>query len=78
MFEHCEVEATFTLDGMPKPHVIIWSGQRLVVTDYGRIWRTDDGLFMLVRVQDGRGFQLWYNGALWQARLENNKPTNFV
>lgn len=78
MFEFCEVEATFTLDGLPRPHSIVWAGERLVVLNYGRIWRTDDGLFMLVQVQDGRGFQLWYNGALWQARLENSKPTNFV
>lgn len=78
MFEPCEVEATFAPDGLPKPLSILWAGERLPVIEYGRTWQTNDGLFMLVRVQDGRGFHLWYRNLLWQARLENTRPTNFV
>ncbi|MCB9438209.1 MAG: hypothetical protein H6673_14630 [Anaerolineales bacterium] len=78
MFEPCEVDATFAPDGLPKPLSMVWAGKRLSVIEYGRTWQTDEGLFMLVRVQDGRGFQLWFSSPIWQARLENTRPTNFV
>jgi hypothetical protein len=68
-FRVTAVEATFTPDGWPVPHTLLWEGEMLPVAERGRRWRTEDGVHMLVLVDDGRVFELHTNGALWRAAL---------
>lgn len=76
-FSVTEVEATYTPDGWPIPASVRWRGVTLRVIDVGRRWRADDGIHVLVRVTDGRVFELHTNGSLWRAALIA-QPPNFV
>ncbi len=76
-FSVTEVEATYTPDGWPRPSSVRWRGVTLDVVDVGRRWRADDGIHVLVRVDDGRVFELHTNGSLWRAALVA-QPPNFV
>jgi hypothetical protein len=69
-----EVEATFTSDGWPMPSVLLWDGDLLRVLETGRRWKADDGIHLLVRVPDGRVFELRTNGALWWASIVSEPP----
>ncbi len=73
-FQVTEVEATFTPDGWPIPRHIWWKGKRLYVVDVGRRWRSEDGIHVLARVEDGRVFELHTNGALWWAAVLSDPP----
>jgi hypothetical protein len=73
-FRVTEVEATYTPDGWPHPHSIRWSGVTLPVIDVGRRWRDDDGVHILVRVPDGRVFELHTNGSRWRASVIAEPP----
>jgi hypothetical protein len=76
-FRVTEVEATFTAEGQPLPHSMQWEGETLPVAERGRRWHTEDGLHMLVLVDDGRVFELHTNGAVWRAALVSS-PQRFV
>ena len=73
-FRVTEVLATFTPDGWPNPSSLRWDGVTLPVVDAGRRWRSDDGLHVLVRVPDGRVFELHTNGSLWRAAVVSEPP----
>lgn len=73
-FHVTQVEATFTPDGWPVPTRLRWNGMTLPVIDVGRRWRAADGIHILVRVPDGRVFELHTNGALWRAALISQPP----
>lgn len=66
-FSVTHVDATFTTEGWPVPISLRWEGVTLPVIDTGRRWRADDGIHVLVRVPDGRVFELHTNGSLWRA-----------
>lgn len=68
------VEARYTPDGWPVPTAMDWEGARLRVLDVGRRWRAEDGIHVLVRVPDGRVFELHTNGAVWRARVISEPP----
>ena len=68
-FCHVHVQATFTPSGAPRPHSLRWAGETLHVLDVGRCWVADDGRHVLVRVADGRVFELRTDGARWWAAL---------
>lgn len=70
----CEVEATFTADGQARPRQIVWDNTALNIVETGRRWQDGAGQHILARVQDGRVFELLYNGANWFATLINNPP----
>lgn len=73
-FRVTEVEATYTLDGWPHPHSVHWDGVTLPVIDVGRRWQVADGVHVLVRVPDGRVFELHTNGSLWRATVIAQPP----
>ncbi len=73
-FRVIEVEATYAPDGWPRPHSVRWGGVTLPVIDVGRRWRIDDGVHVLVRVPDGRVFELHTNGSLWRAAVIAQPP----
>ncbi|MBN1681794.1 MAG: hypothetical protein JW966_16055 [Anaerolineae bacterium] len=73
-FKLTTVEATFTPTGWPVPSSVHWGGERLPVIDVGRRWKADDGIHILVRVPDGRVFELHTNGALWRACVIATPP----
>jgi hypothetical protein len=73
-FHVTEVQASFTSDGWPIPYSLIWHGETLPVVDVGRRWRSEDGIHILVRVPDGRVFELHTNGALWRAAVVSEPP----
>ena len=73
-FQATEVAATFTPDGWPLPSALTWDGTTLSIVDTGRRWRCDDGVHLLVRVADGRVFELHTNGARWRGRLVSQPP----
>lgn len=62
-------DATFTPDGRPHPQAITWQGALLPVVETGRRWAAADGLHFLVRVRDGRVFELSTHAGGWAARL---------
>ena len=74
MFRVTVVEAEYTPDGWPVPSSVLWEGETLPVIDVGRRWRADDGIHMLVRVLDGRVFELHTNGSLWRAAVIAEPP----
>lgn len=51
-----------------RPLALIWENQRLEVTEVLASWRTPQGLYFRVRVQDGKCFELRYqeSGEEWQ------------
>lgn len=73
----CTVEATFTKEGQAHPRKLVWDGQALFIAEVGRHWTSDDGQHMLVKVPDGRTFELLYNGAHWQGKVVS-APPNFA
>ena len=68
-FREVQVQATFTPDGIPRPHSVTWAGEVLRVADIGRHWPADDGRHVLVRTADGRVFELRTDGVHWWAAL---------
>jgi hypothetical protein len=74
IYRKTEVEATFMPDGWPVPKSLTWYDVRLAVKEMGRRWKEDDGIHLLVRVADGRVFELHTNGSLWQAALISDPP----
>jgi len=76
-FRQVQVQATYTPEGDPRPHSLRWAGQTLRVLDVGRRWVAEDGRHLLVRVADGRVFELRTNGARWWAALRT-PPTALV
>ena len=73
-FQKVEVEATYMLDGWPVPSSLIWKGDRLVVLETGRRWKTEDGIHLLARMTDDRVFELRTNGSLWWAAVVSDPP----
>jgi hypothetical protein len=73
-FRVTHVKATYTPDGWPVPSSLRWEGETLPVLDVGRRWRTEDGVHLLVRVPDGRVFELHTNGSLWRACVISEPP----
>lgn len=73
-FRVTHVEATFTPDGWPIPTRLQWDGATFAIVDVGRRWRADDGVHVLVRLADGRVFELHTNGSLWRAALVARPP----
>jgi hypothetical protein len=73
-FQVVEVEATYTPDGWPILSSLVWDGDRLTVLEAGRRWKTKDGIHLLIRVPDGRVFELHTNGALWWASVVSRPP----
>ncbi len=73
-FRVTEVEATFTADGWPMPASVRWGGEILPVIDIGRRWRAEEGVHILVRVPDGRVFELHTNSSQWRAALVSRPP----
>ena len=67
-FRVITVEAVLASDGWPQPLTLRWQGETLTVTEIGRRWQADNGLHVLVRVTDGRVFELHTNGTLWRAQ----------
>lgn len=76
-FRVTEVEAHYTPDGWPVPAHLRWQGVTLRIVDHGRRWRAEDGIHLLVMVEDGRVFELHTNGAAWRAALIA-EPGHFV
>ncbi len=68
-FREVHVQATFTPSGVPRPHALSWAGETLRVLDVGRRWAAEDGQHLLVRVADGRVFELRTDGVRWWAAL---------
>ncbi len=68
-FREVEVQATFSPDGVPRPQSLRWGGETLRVQDVGRRWVADDGQHLLVRVAEGRVFELRTDGVRWWAAL---------
>lgn len=73
--KNCEVEATFTTNGMPRPQKLHWDGQTLLIIETGRRWSDADGQHVLARVQDGRTFELVYKGSTWQGQVASKSPS---
>lgn len=69
----CDV--VYPTKGIVRPCTFIWAGDRLRITDIGRCWQDEDGTHRLVRVQDGRTFELWEAQGQWQARLVASPPS---
>ena len=76
-FREVHVQATFTPDGTPRPHNLRCEGQTLRVLDVGRRWDAGDGQHLLVRVTDGRVFELRTDSVRWWAALRTS-PTALV
>jgi hypothetical protein len=70
----CEVEATFTQDGAPRPKSILWDNIPCPVESIGRAWTSDAGRHVLARVKDGRVFELAYDGVRWQGKVVSAPP----
>ncbi len=70
----CRVEARFTAEGHARPSKIIWEEQELLVTEQGRRWYNEDGQHLLVKVADGRTFELLYNGTYWSGKIVSIPP----
>ncbi len=73
-FETVEVEATYSVDGWPRPSAVLWRGDLLDVIDVGRRWKELDGIHVLARLVDGRVLELHTNGARWWARVVSEPP----
>lgn len=73
-FRVTTVEATFTQNGWPIPVSVLWDGLVQPVIEVGRRWKQPDGIHILVRVLDGRVFELHTNGALWRAAVVSEPP----
>jgi hypothetical protein len=73
-FRVTEVTATFAHNGWPIPTSVRWDSVTLPIVDIGRRWREDDGIHILVRVPDGRVFELHTNGSLWRAAVVSEPP----
>jgi hypothetical protein len=73
-FRVTHVEATYTPDGWPIPSSLRWEGKTLPVADVGRRWKIEDGTHVLIRVADGRVFELHTNGSLWRACVISEPP----
>lgn len=73
-FRVTAVQATFTPDGWPIPASLLWEGETLPVLETGRRWKQPDGIHILVRVADGRVFELHTNGSLWRAAVISEPP----
>ena len=58
----------------PRPHRLYWQGEALDVVDYGRRWESARGQHLLVRVRDGRVFELLQSPSGWLALLHVNPP----
>jgi hypothetical protein len=76
-FSVTEVTAYYTPDGWPVPSSVRWNGVTLAIIDHGRRWQHDDGIHMLVMVEDGRVFELHTNGSLWRAQVVSD-PNQFA
>ena len=70
----CDVEATFSSDGTPRPQKVFWDEAWLPVEDTGRRWASDAGRHVLTRVSDGRVFELVYDGMRWQGQIVSAPP----
>ncbi len=44
-----------------RPLALYWEGERLEITEILSRWRSPDGIHFLVRIGDGRTFELFYN-----------------
>jgi Domain of unknown function (DUF6504) len=53
-----------------RPRAFVWQGQRLLVEQVEREWRTPEGLTFRVRTEDGRRFTLTYREAAEMAGAE--------
>ena len=58
----------------PRPVALHWDGIRQPVADFGRRWQAADGQHLLVRVADGRVFELWEAADGWRGRLRAQPP----
>jgi hypothetical protein len=76
-FSVTTVEAYYTPDGWPVPSTLRWNNITLRIVDHGRRWRNDDGIHLLVMVEDGRVFELHTNGSLWRAKVVSD-PGQFA
>jgi hypothetical protein len=73
-FRVTTVEAVIAPDGWPLPSSLLWEGEHLPVLEVGRRWQQADGTHLLVRVLDGRVFELHTNGPLWRAAVIAEPP----
>lgn len=71
----CSVSAQFLADGRAQPQQIQWGFEQLNVIDIGRRWSSNSGQHVLVRVGDGRVFELMYNGASWLGEVRSQPPS---
>ncbi len=69
------LEVAYPTKDRPIPRAFTWEGARLRVTDLGRSWEADDGYHRLVRVADGRTFELAEQAGTWRACLRSAPPT---
>ncbi len=67
-----EVVDPFTDPALPR--AFTWEGAWLRVTDLGRWWQAEDGTHRLVRVLDGRTFELVLEPGPPLARLVSAPP----
>ena len=53
-----------------RPVALTWNGERLSVESVERAWQTPDGLAFIVKITDGRRFELIYSAPndQWVAR----------
>ncbi|MBN2470769.1 MAG: hypothetical protein JXN59_08605 [Anaerolineae bacterium] len=56
------------------PRAFAWEGRRLRITDLGRSWEAEDGYHRLVRVADGRTFELAEQAGTWRACVRSTPP----
>jgi hypothetical protein len=61
-------------ESCPHPRRLIRQGETLTIVDYGRRWESARGQHLLVRVQDGRVFELLRSQSGWYALLHVNPP----
>ena len=57
-----------------RPRRLHWQGEALLIVDYGRRWTSERGEHLLVRVQDGRVFELLRSQTGWYALLHVDPP----
>ncbi len=60
--------------GRPHPAAITWRGHRLPVIEIGRRWRENQTEHLLIRVADGRVFEMRCRQAQWEARVVSTPP----